>query len=53
MSVKKILVGNLARTLSEEDKVELAQKVIETLPIEEWTFKLADGSEVKKVVCVR
>lgn len=50
--MKKIFIGNLSYTLTEQDKAEIAEKVAEALPKEEWTFTLEDGSAVKKVVYV-
>lgn len=53
MAENKILIGNLSYNLTEQDKVEIAEKVKESLPSEEWTFTLEDGTEVTKVVCVK
>lgn len=52
MSEKRILIGNISYNLTEQDKVEIVEKVKESLPSEEWTFALEDGSEVTKVVYV-
>ena len=53
MAENKILIGNIAYTLTEEDKAEIVEKVKEAIPSEEWTFTLEDGSTVTKVVCVK
>lgn len=46
-------VGNITYSLTEQDKAEIAEKVAEALPKEEWIFTLEDGSTVTKVVCVK
>ena len=46
----KILIGNIAYTLTEEDFEKIADKVKDSLNKEEWTFTLADGSTVTKAV---
>ena len=48
----KILIGNIAYTLTEEDFEKIADKVKDSLDKEEWTFTLEDGTTVKKVVVV-
>lgn len=48
--MEKILIGNLTYNLTEQDKAEIAEKLAEMLPSEEWTFTLADGTKVTKAV---
>ena len=46
----KILIGNIAYTLTDEELEMIAEKVKDSLDKEEWTFTLEDGSTVKKAV---
>ena len=48
----KVLIGNIAYTLSEEDVAVIAEKIKDSLDKEEWTFTLEDGTTVKKAVVV-
>ena len=50
---EKILIGNLTYNLTEQDKTEIAEKVAELLPSENWTFTLEDGTKVTKAVCIK
>lgn len=43
----------LAIILTEEDKKNIANKVIANLPAETWTFTLEDGSTVTKTVVLK
>ena len=47
---ERILIGNIAYTLSEKDKAELVAQVKNSLNKETWTFTLEDGSVVTKAV---
>lgn len=53
MAENKILIGNISYKLTEAEKIEVAEKVKESLASEEWVFTLEDKSTVTKVVCVK
>ena len=53
MDENKILIGNISYNLTEQDKAEIAEKVKESLPCEEWDFTLEDGTVVRKEVYVK
>lgn len=47
---ERILIGNIAYTLTEKDKDAIAEKVKNSLNKENWTFTLEGGSTVTKAV---
>lgn len=49
----KTIIGNVNYILTEQDKQEIAEKVAEVLPTEEWTFTLEDGTKVTKEVVLK
>lgn len=49
---ERVLIGNIAYTLTEEAKDAIAEKVKNSLDKESWTFTLEDGSTVTKEVYV-
>lgn len=53
MAEEKTIIGNIKYVLTEEDKLQIAEKVAEVLPTEKWTFTLEDGTEVTKEVIVK
>jgi hypothetical protein len=50
MSEKRVKIGNIAYTLTYEDKEDIAEKVKDSLTKETWTFTLEDGSTITKAV---
>lgn len=53
MAEVKTIIGNVKYVLTEEDKNEIAQKVVESQKSEVWTFTLEDGTEVTKEVVLK
>lgn len=50
---EKILIGNIAYTLTDSDKAQIAEAVKNSLPSETWIFTLEDGTTVTKAVCIK